>query len=151
MSYNHIMSYTIDSELKEQALSLYLQGMSAQEIKDALKLPHNVRQIQRWAKAAGIVRTTGDAFRNAIIRNRVNFAYKKDKIPRHKLSPKIRFSILKRDNFTCVMCGKGVLQAAVLEVDHIDENKNNNIPSNLQTLCHECNQGKYLFFKSNTS
>jgi hypothetical protein len=66
---------------------------------------------------------------------------KRDKIPKG-----IRYAVLKRDNEQCVKCGASPKKDAgiVLEVDHI-------IPwvkggptelSNLQTLCHRCNQGK---------
>ena len=34
----------------------------------------------------------------------------------------------------CEDCGS----TEKLEVDHIDENRNNNIPQNLRLLCHEC-------------
>lgn len=128
----------------EPIIHLYIDGMSAQEIKDTLKLNISIRQIQRIVSNHGVSRSVGDAFRNAVSRGRVRFVYKKNKIKRHKLSPKLRYEILQRDAFKCVRCQSPKL----LEVDHIDEDKNNNIVSNLQTLCHECNQGKSLFLKS---
>lgn len=59
------------------------------------------------------------------------------------LSPKLRFEILKRDNFTCQYCGKKGPEV-VLEVDHIKPYKatKNNSPGNLITACKECNRGK---------
>jgi len=56
---------------------------------------------------------------------------------------KIRFEILKRDNFTCQYCGKKSPDVE-LEVDHIEpysKTKNNN-PDNLITSCKNCNRGK---------
>ena len=130
-----MIKYMSPSKIKE----LYLTGMSSQEIKDTLQLPITVRQVQRIVKSYGITRSVKEAFNNAVKRNRIHWHYKTDKIKRHKISPKLRYQILERDNFTCVLCGS----KQVLEVDHIDENKNNNTITNLQTLCHECNIGKH--------
>jgi HNH endonuclease len=63
---------------------------------------------------------------------------------RTKLSPRVRYSVFKRDIFCCVICGRRSSTELTLEVDHIvaiskggtDEMKN------LQTLCFECNSGK---------
>ncbi len=64
---------------------------------------------------------------------------------RAKLSAGLRYSIMKRDDFRCRLCGRtAVTEVIRLEVDHI-------IPvvawgrteeRNLQTLCRECNRGK---------
>jgi len=58
----------------------------------------------------------------------------------------VRWQVLKRDNYTCVKCGKspGKDHTIELEIDHIipiSKNGSNEV-ENLQTLCHECNQGK---------
>lgn len=123
---------------REPIRELYVQGLSAQEIKDTLRIDITVRQIQRIVKEFGINRSVGDAFRNAVKRNRVKFHYNPNKTKRLSLSPKLRYQVLTRDNFKCVKCGSNEL----IEVDHMDENKNNSIISNLQTLCHVCNIGK---------
>lgn len=56
---------------------------------------------------------------------------------------KQRFKIFKRDNFTCVYCGKRPPEV-ILEVDHAiskkDGGKDNE--ENLVTSCFECNRGK---------
>ncbi|KGG19285.1 HNH endonuclease [Prochlorococcus marinus] len=59
-----------------------------------------------------------------------------------KVSPKLRYQILERDNFTC-KCGAKSPQVR-LEVDHIIPRSKggSNAPSNLRTLCAECNSGK---------
>lgn len=49
----------------------YLQGFSAQEIKDQLQLQLSVRQLQRWIKNWGISRSQPDSFRLAVQRGRV--------------------------------------------------------------------------------
>lgn len=61
-------------------------------------------------------------------------------------SLRLRFRVLKRDNFTCVSCGSSptLSPGLVLHVDHIapwslgGETKE----GNLQTLCEKCNLGK---------
>jgi len=60
------------------------------------------------------------------------------------LSDSMRYDVLRRDNFRCVLCGMSAKDGAILHVDHI-------IPiskggkteySNLRTLCEKCNIGK---------
>lgn len=125
---------------KQQIIELYRQNYSSQEIKDKLLLPITTRSIQRIVKSAGIIRTVGDAFRLAISKDRVKWAYKENKKHRTKIAHKLRYFILSRDSFKCVLCGSNI----TLEVDHIDDIPNNNIESNLRTLCHSCNVGKQL-------
>lgn len=135
------MSYVIEPVIKQQAIELYKQGLSAQEVKDHLNLAHSVRQIQRWAKKAGVIRNMSEAFRLAISKNRVQFKTNPNKILRHKLPLKVRYEILTRDGFKCVQCGSTAITTR-LQVDHKDEDKNNNNLNNLQVLCEECNKGK---------
>jgi hypothetical protein len=61
-----------------------------------------------------------------------------------KLSKNLRYSILQRDNFTCQACGARNVDGAILEVDHkVPRSKGgSNDPSNLETLCSNCNGGK---------
>lgn len=56
----------------------------------------------------------------------------------------IRYNVLKRDNFTCQLCGITAKDGAKLEVDHIIpvSKGGKTIMSNLQTLCDRCNKGK---------
>ena len=59
------------------------------------------------------------------------------------VSPRLRFEIFKRDEFTCRSCGHKSPEV-VLEVDHIvpvAEGGTDN-PINLATSCWECNRGK---------
>lgn len=59
------------------------------------------------------------------------------------IPPSIRVSVLHRDGYKCVFCGRGAKQVE-LEVDHIlpFSKGGTNEPSNLQTLCFDCNRGK---------
>jgi 5-methylcytosine-specific restriction endonuclease McrA len=55
----------------------------------------------------------------------------------------VRVSVLHRDSYKCVFCGRGAKQVQ-LEVDHIipfSKDGSNDL-SNLQTLCFDCNRGK---------
>lgn len=52
--------------------------------------------------------------------------------------------VLKRDNFTCQICGRTISDGAKLEVDHrVPVAKGGkSTMDNLWTLCFECNRGK---------
>jgi hypothetical protein len=62
---------------------------------------------------------------------------------REPISKKLRFEIFKRDNFTCVYCGRKP-PTVVLEIDHVipvsKDGTNDDI--NLVTSCFDCNNGK---------
>lgn len=56
----------------------------------------------------------------------------------------IRYNVLKRDNFSCQICGITAKDGAKLQVDHIIpvSKGRKTVMSNLQTLCERCNIGK---------
>jgi len=60
------------------------------------------------------------------------------------VSVRTRHQILERDGFRCLDCGASPSNGALLEVDHIVpiSKGGSNDPSNLRTLCSECNRGK---------
>lgn len=63
--------------------------------------------------------------------------------PRGTISKKLRFEVLKRDNFTCQYCGRSSPDV-LLEIDHlkpISKGGKNEI-FNLITSCKDCNRGK---------
>ncbi|HEY9634388.1 MAG TPA: HNH endonuclease [Coleofasciculaceae cyanobacterium] len=66
----------------------------------------------------------------------------KEKRSRH-IPASVRVSVLHRDGYKCVYCGRSAKQVQ-LEVDHIVafSTGGSNDPSNLQTLCFDCNRGK---------
>jgi hypothetical protein len=63
---------------------------------------------------------------------------------RSKMSESLRYDILKRDGFKCVICGASAQDGAKLHVDHIlpVSKGGKTINSNLRTLCSRCNLGK---------
>lgn len=64
---------------------------------------------------------------------------------KQKISKGKRFKILRRDGYRCQLCGRTAQEDGVkLEVDHkIPESKGGPTkPSNLWTLCFDCNRGK---------
>jgi 5-methylcytosine-specific restriction endonuclease McrA len=64
---------------------------------------------------------------------------------RSKLTAGLRYMILKRDAFSCQLCGASTVEDGVkLEVDHIMpiSHWGKTIEANLRTLCSKCNQGK---------
>lgn len=60
------------------------------------------------------------------------------------LTPSLRYDIMKRDGFRCVLCGRTSKDGIALHVDHIlpVSKGGQTIPSNLRTLCDVCNLGK---------
>ena len=67
----------------------------------------------------------------------------REKHNRIPISNKLKHEIWRRDNFTCQYCGRNINEV-VLEVDHIlpVSKGGTNAPSNLQTLCFDCNRSK---------
>jgi len=64
-----------------------------------------------------------------------------DKLKRRRF--KLRFSILKRDNFTCQYCGRKAPNCE-LQIDHILPKSKGGLNKieNYRTSCAECNYGK---------
>jgi hypothetical protein len=60
------------------------------------------------------------------------------------VSKKLRWAILRRDNFQCRYCGATAQAGAVLEVDHVTPRSRGgrDVPQNLVTACESCNSGK---------
>ncbi|MCR5266456.1 MAG: HNH endonuclease [Cyanobacteria bacterium RUI128] len=63
---------------------------------------------------------------------------------RQLMTPKLRYKIMKRDGFKCVICGRSQKEGAQLHVDHIKpvSKGGKTVESNLRTLCDMCNLGK---------
>lgn len=64
---------------------------------------------------------------------------------RRRMTPTLRYKILSRDHYRCVICGRSAKEDGVkLHVDHIIpvSKGGKTVPENLQTLCEDCNFGK---------
>jgi 5-methylcytosine-specific restriction endonuclease McrA len=65
---------------------------------------------------------------------------------RQAVNPKLRWQVLKRDRFRCVVCGRSSSadETVKLHIDHIHPVSRGgaNTLDNLRTLCRECNEGK---------
>lgn len=63
---------------------------------------------------------------------------------RRSIPPKLRFEILKRDEFKCRYCGRTEADGVKLHVDHVISVAlgGRNDPDNLATACADCNLGK---------
>jgi predicted RNA-binding Zn-ribbon protein involved in translation (DUF1610 family) len=65
-------------------------------------------------------------------------------VERGEISDSLRYDILKRDNFKCVICGASSKEGTRLHVDHIVPiaKGGKSVPNNLRSLCERCNVGK---------
>ena len=104
------------------------------------------RKFGSWKKALvlaynSVDKKDGKTVGQEPIANKVAQEISKNK--REEISIRRRFLVFKRDQFTCVLCGRSGV-GVKLEVDHknpLSKGGNNTI-DNLQTLCFECNRGK---------
>jgi len=62
-----------------------------------------------------------------------------------------RHSVLKHKKTYCEKCGFVAVAACQLDVDHIDGNRENGSPENLQTLCSNCHRLKTFLNKESGS
>lgn len=61
-----------------------------------------------------------------------------------KVTRQMRYEVMRRDGYRCVMCGRSARDGVRLHVDHIRpvSKGGKSVMSNLQTLCEDCNLGK---------
>lgn len=64
-------------------------------------------------------------------------------VKRKSVGLSLRYDVLSRDKFKCVICGR-TAKDTTLEIDHIIPvvSGGKTIEENLQTLCFDCNRGK---------
>ena len=128
--------------------AMYNGGMSAVEIEEKILrdtgITYTARSIQRIVGKYGEIREQKESFRNAMKRGRVVWQVELDaerrKDAKKQISRKLRFEIMERDGWKCVLCGGKEL----LQIDHIIARVNGgeDTKENLRTLCIDCNIGK---------
>ncbi len=135
---------------------LYIsKQFAAQEISDYLfehtGIRITCRAIQQTLRSLGIARSYSDAFHLAIKKCRKTYDHLRKPITssenRKGINLKLRYQVLRRDKFHCVLCGKSAADGTtILVIDHINPvvKGGNNVIDNLRTLCQACNQGKML-------
>jgi 5-methylcytosine-specific restriction endonuclease McrA len=105
------------------------------------------RSIQKKIKSLGKMRSLSEAFKLAINKGRKSYDHLAKPIKsselRRGINLRLRYEILKRDNFRCVLCGR-TGKDTQLEIDHIIAivKGGTNSPENLRVLCRACNRGK---------
>ena len=86
------------------------------------------------------------AFHNGTISREKLLAGRVTVSKRTTIPLRVRWEVMKRDNYRCAKCGASPSNdhKVELEVDHIHPvaKQGGNAPENLQTLCRRCNQGK---------
>lgn len=135
---------SILTPLHDSIVALYQEGKSPSDIKCLLSISITVRAIQRYIKDHIGARTLQEGHKLAhdkqvtAIRNHWKGYVKARKTG---ISPTTRMRIFQRDNFHCVLCGRGVKEGAILNIDHIIPKTVSilNEDSNLRTLCFDCN------------
>jgi hypothetical protein len=150
---NHI-SRLLGQPFKDILQDLYQSRLlSGVQIADKLHrltgIQLTTRSVQRSLKQFGLIRSYSEAFKLAIKSGRKSYDPLRKPIKssslRRGINPKLRYQILKRDNFSCVLCGK-TAKDDLLQIDHIIPvvKGGKNEIDNLRTLCRECNNGKML-------
>jgi 5-methylcytosine-specific restriction endonuclease McrA len=134
--------------LAEHIIKLYKEGKSCEDIKQILSADINVgtRSIQRFLKAKGKIRSLKKArklFHKKQVEGIKKFWQGHKKL-RNQTSSTMRYKVMLRDNFTCVLCGGNKETGAVLTVDHIipQFQGGKSTEDNLRTLCFNCNVGR---------
>lgn len=87
----------------------------------------------------------GNTYRETRTKSRPAPKHRLIRVPRQRDGwLKLRFTVLKRDGYRCQICGRTTQDGIKLEIDHkVARSKGgSDDPSNLWTLCFDCNRGK---------
>lgn len=147
---SHLLGLPFNDVIKD----LYLKkNLASTEISERLLKDTGIsitpRSIQSQLRSLGVTRTFSEAFNLAIKKGRKSYEHLRRTIKsrdmRKGITPKLRYQVLQRDKFRCVLCGKDAKEEH-LEIDHIKPvvYGGTNDFDNLRTLCSECNKGKML-------
>lgn len=142
---------------KEIITQMYLNDkLSVAQIVEKIKGDTGVIITHRWVhlstQAFGFSRTKSAARFVAIETGRVDYSKLrkpiKSKELRKGISLAVRYAILKRDNFRCVLCGADAAETKLV-IDHKMPvvKGGTNDDSNLRILCTACNHGKMIYEK----
>lgn len=134
--------------------NLYVdQKLSAAAIADKFfsdtGIPITPRPIHYAIKHLGISRQKSDAFKLAIQTGRKSYTHLRKPVKsrelRRGISTSMRYKVLQRDSFKCVLCGHDASET-ILTIDHIRPvlHGGTNTIENLRVLCRECNTGKMI-------
>ena len=145
----NIVNYT-DEELFENILNIWQHKGQQPTRRDLNSAPSTItqspynRRFNSWSIA--IKEFIEYANQKDITSLNNKSAERPTKKPSRDPSLRLRFKVLKRDNFSCVQCGASPAKnpEIVLHIDHIKPwSKGGETEiSNLQTLCQNCNLGK---------
>lgn len=103
------------------------------------------KALEAFVEASKATQPTSD--QEAVARTRPSIQGPSDeRVGSRSVGWRLRYSVLKRDRFTCQACGRSPANdpGTVLEVDHVIpwSRGGSTNQSNLQTLCERCNGGK---------
>ena len=140
----------VDDLLKEWYLDKkYSTVQITKKIIEETGLPVTARGIQYILGKLKIGRNLSEARRLGIATGRVTYEPLRKAIKsvelRKGISLKLRFEILKRDKFRCVLCGQDAKETKLV-IDHILPVTwgGTNDTANLRTTCSACNHGRMI-------
>ena len=143
--------FGIEKEDFEDLLrELYLdKQLSGEEISELIErevgITYSARSVQRTIAEYGEMRSAKEAFGLAIEKGRVDWTkhWTRSERKQPQLSRKLRYEVLKKAGFKCILCGVSGRESE-LQVDHIIAvvHGGKNEETNLRCLCVDCNVGK---------
>ena len=117
-----------------------------------------IRVVKRYRSPKGRNHyQESDDFTHSMIKEAYEVAIQKNNesksagYQRPPISESMRYDIMKRDQFRCVLCGAAACDGVMLEIDHIlpVSKGGTSAPANLRTLCRSCNRGKAAKYDPN--
>lgn len=149
LSASNILNYS-DEKLFENILNVWQKKGAQPTQRDMKTSVSEISPSPYYRRFGTWTKTIQEFIQHASGRDVIHNGEYVSKTTRNKTSRdpslRLRFKVLKRDNFSCVQCGVSPArnQNVVLHVDHIKpwSKGGETETSNLQTLCQNCNLGK---------
>lgn len=152
---NNIELIATKEEAKSCGIPLFIFKKIEERIFEEEQLSPNVSPVflcrVRYTSPKGRNSYKGEAafslqelnYHHSIVVDKINARETKE-YQRKIMTNSLRYDILRRDNFKCVICGKNAQDDIKLHVDHIIPiaKGGKTVVSNLRTLCEDCNLGK---------